>query len=72
MQGDLILELEDQPFGDLVEEMEEEPVARSATLDIDDDDGMHEVEDDEEPEIDFAEDTGELGADDSEDEEDER
>ena len=37
-----------------------------------DDDGMHEVEDEEEPEIDFAEDAGELGPDDAEDEEDER
>ena len=54
------------------EELEEEPVARSASLDIDDDDGMHEVEDEEEPEIDFAEDAGELGPEDSEDEEDER
>jgi len=53
------------------EELEEEPAARSATLELDDEDGMHEVED-EEPEVDFAEDTGDLGAEDSEDEDDER
>jgi tetratricopeptide (TPR) repeat protein len=53
------------------EELEEEPAARSATLEMDDEDGMHEVED-EEPEVDFAEDTGDLGAEDSEDEDDEK
>jgi hypothetical protein len=38
---------------------------------MEDEDGMHEVED-EEPEVDFAEDTGDLGAEDSEDEDEER
>jgi len=45
--------------------------ARTATLELDEDDGMHEVED-EEPEVDFAEDTGELGVEDSGDDDDER
>jgi tetratricopeptide (TPR) repeat protein len=53
------------------EDLEEEPAARAASLDLDDEEGMHEVED-EEPEIDFAEDTGDLGADEPEDEDDDR
>lgn len=53
------------------EDTEEEPAARTATLELEDDDGMHEVED-EEPEIDFAEDTGELGVADSDEDDDER
>jgi hypothetical protein len=53
------------------EELEEEPAGRSATIEMDDEDGMHEVED-EEPEVDFAEDTGDLGAEESEDEDDEK
>jgi hypothetical protein len=41
------------------EEMDEEPVARgTAALDLEDEDGMHEVADDDEPEIDFGEDAG--------------
>jgi tetratricopeptide (TPR) repeat protein len=52
------------------EDLEEEPAARTATLELDDEDGMHEVEE-EEPEIDFAEDTTDLGAEDTEDEDDE-
>jgi hypothetical protein len=48
-----------------VDEDDEEPVARSAGLDLDDDDGMHEVSDDEEPEIDFGDEAGmDLGDDD--------
>jgi hypothetical protein len=53
------------------EDIEEEPAARTATLELDEDDGMHEVED-EEPEVDFAEDTGELGVAESDDDDDER
>jgi hypothetical protein len=49
------------------EELEEEPAARSANLELEDEDGMHEV-DDEEPEVDFAEDTGDLGVEESEEE----
>ena len=48
------------------EEMEGEPVARSAGLDLDDEEGMHEVTEDEEAEIDFSEEAG--LADDEEDE----
>jgi tetratricopeptide (TPR) repeat protein len=53
------------------EELEEETASRSATLELDDEEGMHEVEE-EEPEIDFAEDTGDLGAEEPEDEDDDR
>lgn len=48
------------------EEMEGEPVARSAGLDLDDEEGMHEVTEDEEAEIDFSE---EAGLEDEEEEE---
>jgi hypothetical protein len=51
------------------EEMEGEPVARSAGLDLDDEEGMHEVTEDEEAEIDFSEEAG--LEDEEEDEEDE-
>lgn len=51
------------------EEMEGEPVARSAGLDLDDEEGMHEVTEDEEAEIDFSDEAG--LEDDEEDEEDE-
>jgi len=37
------------------DEEDEEPVSRAASLDMDDDEGMHEVADDEEPEMDFGE-----------------
>jgi hypothetical protein len=40
------------------EDMDEEPVARGAALDLEDEEGMHEVADDEEPEVDFGEDAG--------------
>lgn len=51
------------------EEMEGEPVARSAGLDLDDEEGMHEVTEDEEAEIDFSDEAG--LEDEEEDEEDE-
>lgn len=51
------------------EEMEGEPVARSAGLDLDDEEGMHEVTEDEEAEIDFSQEAG--LEDEEEDEEDE-
>jgi len=53
------------------EELEEEPASRSATLELEDEDGMHEVED-EEPEVDFAEDTADLGAEEPEEDDEER
>ncbi len=40
------------------EEMDEEPVARGGGLDLEDEDGMHEVADDEEPDLDFGEEAG--------------
>jgi tetratricopeptide (TPR) repeat protein len=51
------------------EELEEESPSRSATMELDDEDGMHEVED-EEPEIDFAEDTGDLGSEEPDEDDD--
>jgi hypothetical protein len=53
------------------EELEEEPASRSATLELEDEDGMHEV-DDEEPEVDFNEDTADLGAEEPEEDDEER
>jgi hypothetical protein len=53
------------------EELEEEPASRSASLELEDEDGMHEVDDEEEPEVDFSEDTADLGVEESEDSEDE-
>jgi hypothetical protein len=53
------------------EELEEGPASRSATLELEDEDGMHEVED-EEPEVDFAEDTADLGAEEPEEDDEER
>ena len=49
------------------EELDEEPVARAGALDLEDEDGMHEVADDEEPEMDFGEEAG-MDADEEEDE----
>jgi hypothetical protein len=41
------------------EDMDEEPVSRGgAALDLEDEEGMHEVADDEEPDVDFGEDAG--------------
>jgi hypothetical protein len=52
-----------------VDEEDEEPVSRAAGLDLDDDEGMHEVVDDEEPDIDFGDDVAmEVDADEEEDE----
>jgi hypothetical protein len=51
------------------EELEEEPPSRGASLELEDEDGMHEVDDDEEPEVDFAEDTADLGVEESEESE---
>jgi hypothetical protein len=51
------------------EELEEEPASRGASLELEDEDGMHEVDDDEEPEVDFAEDTADLGVEESEESE---
>jgi hypothetical protein len=53
------------------EELEEEPASRSATLELEDEDGMHEVED-EEPEVDFAEDTADLGSEEPQEDDEER
>jgi hypothetical protein len=50
------------------EDMDEEPVARGAALDLEDEEGMHEVADDEEPEVDFGEDAG-LDRDEADEEE---
>ena len=52
------------------EELEEEPAARAAALDVEDEEGMHEVED-EEPEIDFSEEAGDLDAEERDEDEDE-
>jgi tetratricopeptide (TPR) repeat protein len=49
------------------DELDEEPVARAVAIDLDEDEGMHEVEDEVEPEVDFGEE--ELGSDDEEEEE---
>jgi tetratricopeptide (TPR) repeat protein len=48
-------------------DLDEEPVARSANLDLEDEDGMHEVAD-EEPDVDFGEEV-DLAAEEEEDEE---
>ena len=61
----------DSEFAADEEELEEEPVARSASLDLEDEEGMHEVEEEEEPEIDFSEDAGDLGTDEPEEGDDE-
>jgi hypothetical protein len=54
------------------EEMEDEPAGRTTGLDLDDEDGMHEVtgaDDEDEPEIDFSDEVGSMDGD--EDDEDE-
>jgi hypothetical protein len=48
---------------------DEEPVSRAAGLDLDDDEGMHEVVDEDEPEMDFSDDAGIDESDDDEDDE---
>ena len=50
------------------EDLDEEPVARSASLDLEDDEGMHEVSEDEDADVDFSD---EAGLDEEEEEEDE-
>jgi hypothetical protein len=40
------------------EDMDEEPVARGASMDLDDEEGMHEVAEDEDADIDFGEEAG--------------
>lgn len=40
------------------EDLDEEPAARSATLDLEDEDGMHEVGDEDEPDVDFSDEAG--------------
>jgi tetratricopeptide (TPR) repeat protein len=54
-------------FSSADDEMDEEPVARSAGLDLDDEEGMHEVAEDEDSDIDFAEEAG-IEMDEDEDE----
>jgi hypothetical protein len=50
------------------DEEDEEPVSRAAGLDLDDDEGMHEVIDDEEPDMDFGDDVAmEVDADEEDD-----
>ena len=51
-----------------VDDEDEEPVSRAAGLDLDDDEGMHEVSEDEEPDMDFSD---EAGLEDMDEEEDE-
>ena len=48
------------------EDLDEEPVARSASLDLEDDEGMHEVSEDEDADVDFSD---EAGLDEEEEEE---
>jgi len=48
------------------EDLDEEPVARSASLDLEDDEGMHEVTEDEDADVDFSD---EAGLDEEEEEE---
>lgn len=50
------------------EDLDGEPVARSASLDLEDEEGMHEVTEDEDADVDFSE---EAGLDEEEEEEDE-
>jgi tetratricopeptide (TPR) repeat protein len=50
------------------DELDEEPVARAVAIDLDEDEGMHEVEDEVEPEVDFGEEDV-LGGDEEEEEE---
>jgi hypothetical protein len=61
-------------FGTDDEDMDAEPVARAAGMDLDDEDGMHEVADDEveeeEPDLDFEEEAGLSAEEDEEDEDD--
>jgi hypothetical protein len=52
-----------------VDEEDEEPASRAAGLDMDDDEGMHEVTDEDEPDVDFSEDVSING--DSDDDDDE-
>ena len=54
-----------------VDEDDEEPVSRAAGMALDDDEGMHEVDDEEEPDIDFGDDVGMDVDDADEDDEDE-
>jgi len=50
------------------DELDEEPVARAVAIDLDEDEGMHEVEEEVEPEVDFG-DEDVLGAEEEEEEE---
>jgi len=50
------------------EDLDEQPVARSASLDLEDEEGMHEVTEDEDADVDFSE---EAGLEEEEEEEDE-
>ena len=51
------------------DELDEEPVARAVAIDLDEDDGMHEV-DDEEPDADFADEEGAVAEEEEEDADD--
>ena len=55
-------------FSNEEEDLDEEPVARSAGLDLEDEEGMHEVIEDEDADVDFSD---EAGLDEEEEEEDE-
>ena len=50
------------------EDLDEEPVARSASLDLEDEEGMHEVTEDEDADVDFSDEAG-LDEEEEEDEE---
>jgi tetratricopeptide (TPR) repeat protein len=45
-------------FSSEEEDLDEEPVARSASLDLEDEEGMHEVTEDEDADVDFSEEAG--------------
>jgi tetratricopeptide (TPR) repeat protein len=55
-------------FSSEEEDLDEEPVARSASLDLEDEEGMHEVTEDEDADVDFSEEAG-LEEEEEEDEE---
>jgi hypothetical protein len=56
-------------FGGDEDELDEEPVARAVAIDLDEDEGMHEV-DEEEPDADFADEEGVVAEEDEEEDAD--
>ena len=58
------------PFSGDEEDLDEEPVARSASLDLEDEEGMHEVTEDEDADVDFSDEAG-LEEEEEEDEDEE-